>query len=234
MQKTVIQNCTVYHGDCLEMLAEIAPGSIDLCWTDPPFGISYVPNSRKVLEIPEMLANDDKPRLDFVPPIVKTVKNGGAIFHIPIRDFAGLVVGQAIRPNLFRREIDGDVNRDFLQTELECRLVSGMPRDDHAVGIDDDRLAETKLLQAGGDRIDGFVIDPGIPLVRLDRGNVPNLDVHDRDAGRNGGIGHKNLVKVCYGILNERNYRIRSATMAASERDSNSASRVIISRKARS
>ncbi len=28
----------------------------------------------------EMLANDEKPRLDFVPPIVKTVKNGGAVY----------------------------------------------------------------------------------------------------------------------------------------------------------
>ncbi len=37
-----------------------------------------------------MLANDDKPRLDFVPPIVKTVKNGGAIYLCTRFDVAPL------------------------------------------------------------------------------------------------------------------------------------------------
>lgn len=96
MEKTVIQNCTIYHGDCLEMLETIPPGSIDLCWTDPPFGISYVPNSRKVLEIPDMLTNDDKPKLDFVPPIVKTVKIGGAIYLCTRFDVAPLWSGALV------------------------------------------------------------------------------------------------------------------------------------------
>ena len=90
MEKTVIRDCVLYRGDCLEMFANLSPGSVSCCFTDPPYGISYVPNSRKVLEIPEMLANDDKPRLDFVPPIVKTVKNGGAIYLCTRFDVAPL------------------------------------------------------------------------------------------------------------------------------------------------
>jgi DNA modification methylase len=80
MQKVTIQNCTVYQGDCMDVLAEIPPGSIDLALTDPPFGISFVPNHRTITAIPEMLANDEKPHLEFVSPIVRTVKNGGAVY----------------------------------------------------------------------------------------------------------------------------------------------------------
>lgn len=90
MKKVVIRDCTLFHGDCDEMLESIPPQSVDVVWTDPPYGISYVPNNRKVLEIPDMLANDDKPRLDFVPPIVRSVKDGGAIYLCTRHDVATL------------------------------------------------------------------------------------------------------------------------------------------------
>ena len=80
MRKVQIGNCTIYHGDCMEMLPSIAPGSIDAVWVDPPFGISYVPNSRKTIAIPDRLTNDEKPHLEFIPPIVKTIKDGGAVY----------------------------------------------------------------------------------------------------------------------------------------------------------
>lgn len=34
-------NITIYHGDCREILPLLAPESIDLVLTDPPYGISY-------------------------------------------------------------------------------------------------------------------------------------------------------------------------------------------------
>ena len=80
MEKVVIRDCTLYLGNCLEMLETIPPGSVDLCWSDPPYGVRYLANNRKVLEKQEMLANDDRPHVEYVPPIVKTVKNGGAIY----------------------------------------------------------------------------------------------------------------------------------------------------------
>ena len=83
MEKTMcrkIRDCILYRGDCFEMLENISPGSIDCVWTDPPYGISYQGNHRKHMEKQEMLANDETPHLEFVPPIVRAVKDGGAIY----------------------------------------------------------------------------------------------------------------------------------------------------------
>jgi DNA modification methylase len=33
---------TLYCGDCLEMLTQIEPDSIDACVTDPPYGLSFM------------------------------------------------------------------------------------------------------------------------------------------------------------------------------------------------
>lgn len=35
-------SCTIYHGDCRELLPSL--GHVDLCLTDPPYGINYVSN----------------------------------------------------------------------------------------------------------------------------------------------------------------------------------------------
>jgi DNA modification methylase len=80
MQKVVIQNCTLYNGDCMEVLESLEPGSVDTVWTDPPYGISFHPTHRKIMAIPDKLANDEKPHLEFIPPIVRTVKDGGAVY----------------------------------------------------------------------------------------------------------------------------------------------------------
>jgi len=80
MKKVQIQDCTIYHGDCAEVLETLAPGSIDLCFSDPPYGIGFRPTHRKVLAIPDMLANDEKPHTEFIAPIVKTIKDGGAVY----------------------------------------------------------------------------------------------------------------------------------------------------------
>lgn len=33
------KHCTLYHGDCLQVLAELPPDSVDAVVTDPPYGI---------------------------------------------------------------------------------------------------------------------------------------------------------------------------------------------------
>jgi len=80
MKKVQIKDCTIYQGDCMEVLESLEPGSVSCAWTDPPYGINFVPTHRKVTPIPGGIANDDKPHLEFVPPIVRAVKNGGAIY----------------------------------------------------------------------------------------------------------------------------------------------------------
>jgi DNA modification methylase len=43
-----LQNIDLQNKDCLERLAELEDGSVDLIVTDPPYGISYTNNRRKV------------------------------------------------------------------------------------------------------------------------------------------------------------------------------------------
>ena len=40
MRKEVIGDCELYLGDCLDALSQVADGSIDMIWTDPPYGHS--------------------------------------------------------------------------------------------------------------------------------------------------------------------------------------------------
>jgi len=49
-------------------------------------------------------------------------------------------------------------------------FVTGMPTDNHAVFIDDDGLAETKLADTGSHRFDCVVIESGIVFVGFDAG----------------------------------------------------------------
>jgi DNA modification methylase len=47
---------SLYHGDCLEMLASLGDDSVDACVTDPPYGLSAPPDIAEVLR--HWLAND--------------------------------------------------------------------------------------------------------------------------------------------------------------------------------
>ena len=48
--------------------------------TDPPYGISYQTGRRKVMDTPDMLANDSKAPLWSVPLMYEVVENTGAIY----------------------------------------------------------------------------------------------------------------------------------------------------------
>lgn len=49
----------IYHGDCLEVLPTIAPESVDLVLTDPPYGVAYVTARRSRSDkLRKAVAND--------------------------------------------------------------------------------------------------------------------------------------------------------------------------------
>lgn len=53
--------CTIYHGDCREILPHLEP--VDLVLTDPPYGIGYTPINRRYdgsLNTWQRIANDEK------------------------------------------------------------------------------------------------------------------------------------------------------------------------------
>jgi len=39
-QEILSDKCTLYCGDCMEVMAILEPKSVDLCLTDPPYGIN--------------------------------------------------------------------------------------------------------------------------------------------------------------------------------------------------
>ena len=78
MNKTVIRDCTIYEGDCREMFSIIEPADLVVC--DPPYGCNYKTNHRKVAATPKLLANDDRPHLEYVPLLVNAVKPDSAIY----------------------------------------------------------------------------------------------------------------------------------------------------------
>jgi hypothetical protein len=55
------------------------------------------------------------------------------------------------------------------------KLIGDVPS---ATAIDNDRLPPPVFLQASDDRLHSIVIDPRIPLIRLDPLDGPHLDLH--------------------------------------------------------
>jgi len=45
-RKETIGNATLYLGDCMDVMAEMEPGSVDAVVTDPPYGMSFQSNYR--------------------------------------------------------------------------------------------------------------------------------------------------------------------------------------------
>jgi DNA modification methylase len=78
MIKAEFSGGTVYNADFRDVLPTLAPAN--LCIADVPYGASYVTNHRKHMPTPDMLANDDKPCLEFIPPLVRAVKPDSAIY----------------------------------------------------------------------------------------------------------------------------------------------------------
>lgn len=69
---------TLYLGDCRE--ADLGSGSFHAVVTDPPYGVAYVTNRRKVLDTPKMLANDGVAPLWSVSLMADAVVDGGAVY----------------------------------------------------------------------------------------------------------------------------------------------------------
>jgi hypothetical protein len=90
----------------------------------------------------------------------------------------GLVVCQPICPALLVGEVTAVNHGDLLQPQLEGGLQPRVARDDLAVGLGEDGVAEPELLDA---RLDGWhcvVVAPGVVLVRRQLRRVYHLDLH--------------------------------------------------------
>jgi DNA modification methylase len=73
-------NTGIYKGDCLDFIDELNDFSIDVCITDPPYGISYQSNRRKDKEqYKAKILNDEKPFIEWIKPLFHKMKEGGRL-----------------------------------------------------------------------------------------------------------------------------------------------------------
>ena len=90
LEKVEIGDFTLYCGDCLEILPAI--NGIHCVVTDPPYGIAYKTNHRKIMEAPDMLANDERTAALVCSSHCRHCSRGGGLF-ICVRDLMWRLIG---------------------------------------------------------------------------------------------------------------------------------------------
>ena len=87
------------------------------------------------------------------------------------------------------------MDRHLFESQLLSRLVPSVADDDHAVFIDDDGLAESKLTDRSCDDIDSLIIQTWIVFIRMQLRELPLFDLHgttfpeDKGNGKGRSIG---------------------------------------------
>ncbi|MEG2119759.1 MAG: DNA methyltransferase [Pseudoflavonifractor sp.] len=72
----------VIHGDCLTVLRQMEPDSVDMIITDPPYGVDYQSNRPKSKDPSakfEKIANDKTPFIWWIYDAFRVLKDGGGV-----------------------------------------------------------------------------------------------------------------------------------------------------------
>lgn len=105
---------TLYHGDCIDILRSMAPGSVDAVITDPPYGIDYQSAWRTEDQRHAKIANDKAPFIWWLADACHVLADGGCMLCFCRWDTSELfrlvitVAGFSIRSQVvWDREIHG-------------------------------------------------------------------------------------------------------------------------------
>ena len=116
----------LYKGDCNIILPLLRKESIDLCLTDPPYGINYLSNHYKYGNPHQKIENDDKL---FVPlnKMWNLIKSSGSIFifysqKVPLIDNRIKNVIVWIKNNWTAGDLRGDFGNQY-------ELIAFMPKE---------------------------------------------------------------------------------------------------------
>lgn len=125
----------ILHDDCLNVIASFPDNYIDVCLTDPPYGIGFQSNQRTVGLKFEKIENDEAPFIDWIMPLYAKMKEGGRLLCFYRWDVqneflneikrAGFIVKSQIVWNKHSHGM-GDLNGEFApQHELILYATKG-------------------------------------------------------------------------------------------------------------
>lgn len=88
-------DCTLFHGDCRDVLPRLERGSVDLILTDPPYGVHWNGTSMRTRMQFGPIANDDGtlPLTDILRAALNTLRRGRHIYCFGLRDYMDLPIG---------------------------------------------------------------------------------------------------------------------------------------------
>jgi len=91
---------------------------------------------------------------------------------VPVGEFGCLVVSDPVCLDLLGREIFGNVDGELIEPKLLSSFEASVPADNYPFGVDNDRLANTKLTDRCSNGIDSVIVDATIawrtPNSRID------------------------------------------------------------------
>ena len=121
----------------------------------------------------------DKTEKDFGEWYVNTVDsaNRGNLFMLVVHAESLYSILVPVSLDLLRAQVGRHMDRNFCQAQLLRRFVAGVAADDDAVAIDDNRLPEAKLLEAGRHCVHRVVINARVVVIRTDVLDTSNFDV---------------------------------------------------------
>lgn len=73
---------TVIHGDCLTILRQMEPDSVDMVITDPPYGVDYQSSRVEKGQRKEKIANDKTPFIWWLYDAHRFLKDGGGEYCV--------------------------------------------------------------------------------------------------------------------------------------------------------
>jgi hypothetical protein len=76
-------------------------------------------------------------------------------------------------------KVFGNVNWEFVEPKLLSSFEASVPADDYPFGVDDDRLANTKLTDRCSHGIDSVIVDAGIVRIGTNAIERPKFDFHE-------------------------------------------------------
>lgn len=158
------------------------PGSTISIPTSQPVPM-YCPSSRHSARVLSPLGVETQIG-DAVVRRLQLDQLAGEIVPFPFSQFAGLVIGEPVGAGLVGGQMRGDVHRHLAEPELECCAEAGVPANDDAGPVHDDRLVEPEVAYGGRDGRYSPIVVARIVFVGFDSLDIPPLDNQSADLGR--------------------------------------------------